>query len=40
MKKVKIGIIGARRIGKIHADSLQRMPQAEIAVVSDLFAGP
>ncbi|GGG16101.1 inositol 2-dehydrogenase [Paenibacillus abyssi] len=40
MKKVRIGIIGAGRIGKIHADNLLRLPQVEIAAVSDLFAGP
>jgi myo-inositol 2-dehydrogenase/D-chiro-inositol 1-dehydrogenase len=40
MKKIKIGIIGAGRIGKIHADNLLRLPQAEIAAISDLFAGP
>jgi myo-inositol 2-dehydrogenase/D-chiro-inositol 1-dehydrogenase len=40
MKKIKIGIIGAGRIGKIHADNLLRFPNAEIAGVSDLFAGP
>ncbi|MCZ8511078.1 inositol 2-dehydrogenase [Paenibacillus filicis] len=40
MKKIRIGIIGAGRIGKIHADNLRRHPQAEIAAVSDLFAGP
>lgn len=40
MKKLKFGIIGAGRIGKIHADNLIRHPQAEIAAVSDLFAGP
>ena len=40
MKKIKIGIIGAGRIGKIHADNLLRHPQAEIVAISDLFAGP
>ncbi|SFL65560.1 myo-inositol 2-dehydrogenase / D-chiro-inositol 1-dehydrogenase [Paenibacillus sp. 1_12] len=40
MKKIKIGIIGAGRIGKIHADNLLRLPQTEIVAVSDLFAGP
>jgi myo-inositol 2-dehydrogenase/D-chiro-inositol 1-dehydrogenase len=40
MKKIRIGIIGAGRIGKIHADNLLRLPQAEIVAVSDLFAGP
>jgi myo-inositol 2-dehydrogenase/D-chiro-inositol 1-dehydrogenase len=40
MKKIKIGIIGAGRIGKIHADNIGRLPQAEIVAISDLFAGP
>ncbi|OXM84044.1 inositol 2-dehydrogenase [Paenibacillus rigui] len=40
MKAIKIGIIGAGRIGKIHADNLLRLPQTEIVAVSDLFAGP
>jgi myo-inositol 2-dehydrogenase/D-chiro-inositol 1-dehydrogenase len=40
MKKIRIGIIGAGRIGKIHADNLLRLPQVEIVAVSDLFAGP
>ncbi|MFC5650611.1 inositol 2-dehydrogenase [Paenibacillus solisilvae] len=40
MKKIKIGIIGAGRIGKIHTDNLRRQPQAEIVAISDLFAGP
>ncbi|NOU67427.1 inositol 2-dehydrogenase [Paenibacillus sp. LMG 31461] len=40
MKKIRIGIIGAGRIGKIHADNLLRNPQVEIVAVSDLFAGP
>lgn len=40
MKKIKIGIIGAGRIGKIHADNLRRHPQAEIVAISDLFGGP
>ncbi|RTE10784.1 inositol 2-dehydrogenase [Paenibacillus whitsoniae] len=40
MKKMRIGIIGAGRIGKIHADNLLRIPEVEIIAVSDLFAGP
>ncbi|UVI31395.1 inositol 2-dehydrogenase [Paenibacillus spongiae] len=40
MKKIKIGIIGAGRIGKIHADNLLRLPEAEVAAISDLYAGP
>jgi len=39
MNNIKIGVIGAGRIGKIHADNLRRIPQAEIIAVSDLFAG-
>lgn len=39
MKTIKIGIIGAGRIGKIHADHLLHMPGAEIVAVSDLYAG-
>ena len=38
--RVRIGIIGAGRIGKIHADNLLRNPHAEIVGISDLFAGP
>ena len=37
---MRIGIIGAGRIGKIHADNLLRNPHAEIVGISDLFAGP
>lgn len=40
MKKINIGIIGAGRIGKIHADNLLRFPNAKITAISDLFAGP
>ncbi|EXX91508.1 hypothetical protein BG53_11150, partial [Paenibacillus darwinianus] len=40
MEKLRIGIIGAGRIGKIHADNLLRLPEAQIVAVSDLFAGP
>jgi len=39
MKKIKIGIVGAGRIGKIHADNLIKHPQVEIVGISDLFAG-
>lgn len=39
MQKVKVGIIGAGRIGKIHVDNLLRLPQVEVAAISDLFAG-
>ncbi|MBW5445554.1 inositol 2-dehydrogenase [Cohnella sp. CFH 77786] len=38
--KIRIGIIGAGRIGKIHADNLLRLAQAEVVAVSDLYAGP
>ena len=40
METLRIGIIGAGRIGKIHADNLLRLPEAQIVAVSDLFAGP
>jgi len=40
MTKVNIGIIGAGRIGKLHADNVLRMPDADIVAVSDVFAGP
>jgi myo-inositol 2-dehydrogenase/D-chiro-inositol 1-dehydrogenase len=38
MKTVKIGIIGAGRIGKIHADNLLRIPHVEIKSIADLYA--
>ncbi|MUT65773.1 inositol 2-dehydrogenase [Paenibacillus sp. NEAU-GSW1] len=38
MSKVRVGIIGAGRIGKIHADNLLRMAEAQIVAVSDLYA--
>ncbi|PZE21660.1 inositol 2-dehydrogenase [Paenibacillus xerothermodurans] len=40
MERVKIGVIGAGRIGKIHIDNLLRLPQVEVAAIGDLFAGP
>lgn len=39
MRKVKVGIIGAGRIGKIHGDNLQRLGNAEVVAISDPFAG-
>jgi myo-inositol 2-dehydrogenase / D-chiro-inositol 1-dehydrogenase len=39
MKKVKIGIIGLGRIGKIHFDNLKNhIPGADIVMVADTFA--
>lgn len=38
MGKVRVGIIGAGRIGKIHVDNLQRLANAEVAAISDPFA--
>lgn len=36
MKKVKVGVIGARRIGKLHIENLSmRIPGAEVVVVAD-----
>ncbi|WP_027417618.1 inositol 2-dehydrogenase [Aneurinibacillus terranovensis] len=37
METVKIGIIGAGRIGKLHAENLVRIPQVEIRAISDIF---
>jgi myo-inositol 2-dehydrogenase/D-chiro-inositol 1-dehydrogenase len=38
MGKVKIGLIGAGRIGRVHAENLAyRIPEAELAAVSDIF---
>lgn len=38
MKKIKIGIIGAGRIGRVHANALTNsIPQAEVAAISDTF---
>lgn len=38
MDKVGIGIIGAGRIGKIHAENVLRLPSSEIIAISDPFA--
>ncbi len=38
MKKVNIGLIGAGRIGKIHAESMSRIPEANLLIVADVFA--
>lgn len=37
MEKVKIGIIGAGRIGRLHAENIVHIPQVEIKTISDLF---
>jgi myo-inositol 2-dehydrogenase/D-chiro-inositol 1-dehydrogenase len=37
-KRLRIGIIGVGRIGKIHAESIAtRLPQAELAAVADIY---
>ena len=37
-KKVKIGLLGAGRIGKLHGTNVQNfIPEAEISVVADPF---
>lgn len=38
MEKVNIGIIGAGRIGKIHADNIMRLPSAHVYAISDPYA--
>lgn len=39
MSVLRIGIIGAGRIGRIHAENLLRHPQAEVAAIADAMAG-
>ena len=36
MKKLKIGVIGTGRIGKLHIENMIRIPHIEVAVVSDI----
>ncbi len=39
MKKYNVGIIGAGRIGKLHAENLVRcVPQANVVAIADVFA--
>jgi myo-inositol 2-dehydrogenase/D-chiro-inositol 1-dehydrogenase len=38
MTTIRIGIIGAGRIGKIHADNLLRLPNVEVSMIADLYA--
>ena len=38
MEKIKVGIIGAGRIGQVHAKSITyHIPQAEIVAISDIY---
>lgn len=37
MKQVKLGIIGAGRIGKLHAENMRGLPQAQVRAISDLY---
>lgn len=38
MDKIRIGVIGVGRIGKIHVDNLRKLQQAEVVAISDLYA--
>src|SRR5438270_2433665 len=39
-RKVRVGILGVGRIGKIHAENLAtRIPEAELSVLADVFPG-
>lgn len=38
MEKINVGIIGAGRIGQVHAKSITyHIPQAEIVAISDIY---
>lgn len=38
MEKIKVGIIGAGRIGQVHAKSITyHIPQAKIVAISDIY---
>ncbi|MDP3580891.1 MAG: Gfo/Idh/MocA family oxidoreductase, partial [Ignavibacteria bacterium] len=37
MKKIKVGVIGAGRIGKVHAETIvQSIPEAEVIAIADV----
>jgi myo-inositol 2-dehydrogenase / D-chiro-inositol 1-dehydrogenase len=38
MKTIQVGIIGAGRIGKIHADNLMKLVNVEVKSIADLYA--
>jgi myo-inositol 2-dehydrogenase/D-chiro-inositol 1-dehydrogenase len=41
MEKVRFGVLGVGRIGKIHAGNLTaRIPGAEVTALADVFADP
>lgn len=40
MTMITVGIVGAGRIGKIHADNLLRLPHTRVKAISDLYGGP
>ena len=38
MKTIKVGVIGAGRIGKLHIENLSvRIPSSEVVAVADVF---
>jgi myo-inositol 2-dehydrogenase/D-chiro-inositol 1-dehydrogenase len=38
MKKIKVGVIGAGRIGKLHLENLSvRIPSSEVVALADIF---
>lgn len=39
-KKVRIGVLGAGRIGKIHIDNIVSIPEAELVAVADINMNP
>jgi myo-inositol 2-dehydrogenase/D-chiro-inositol 1-dehydrogenase len=38
MKQIKIGIVGAGRIGRLHAENILQMPQVELKIISDIYS--
>jgi myo-inositol 2-dehydrogenase/D-chiro-inositol 1-dehydrogenase len=38
MGKVKVGLIGAGSVGKLHAQNLHQMPNVDLTTISDLYA--
>ncbi len=40
MKKITMGVLGAGRIGKLHADNLLAMPDVRLKSIADPYLDP